>query len=224
MFIMDLSYVLLSCWSSFPPFLICQVFLPWRLLNFVKCFSCISWCGYLPEEQSCNFLSSRPNILKLFKFCQTSRSEKVFVGRFFFFFFFFKVLVLGQFYPLLMSFPRLWLVFWLTEVCIYLFLAVLGLRCCSPAFSVCGAWGLLFVVRCLGVALQWLLLWQNPDSRHMRFGSCGARALELRFHSCSFVACGLFLEEGSNLCPLRWQAESHPLHHPESPICLFLMK
>ena len=28
---------------------------------------------------------------------------------------------------------------------IYLFLAVLGLRCCAQAFSSCGEWGLLFV-------------------------------------------------------------------------------
>ena len=28
----------------------------------------------------------------------------------------------------------------------YLFLAVLGLRCCVWAFSSCGEWGLLFVV------------------------------------------------------------------------------
>ena len=29
---------------------------------------------------------------------------------------------------------------------IYLFLAALGLRCCTRAFSSCGEWGLLFVV------------------------------------------------------------------------------
>ena len=29
---------------------------------------------------------------------------------------------------------------------IYLFLAVLGLRCCVRAFSSCGEWGLLFIV------------------------------------------------------------------------------
>ena len=31
---------------------------------------------------------------------------------------------------------------------IYLFLAVLGLRCCVQAFSSCGEWGLLFIVVC----------------------------------------------------------------------------
>ena len=30
----------------------------------------------------------------------------------------------------------------------YLFLAALGLRCCTRAFSSCGEWGLFFVVVC----------------------------------------------------------------------------
>ena len=30
--------------------------------------------------------------------------------------------------------------------CIYIFLAVLGLRCCAQAFFSCSEWGLLFVV------------------------------------------------------------------------------
>ena len=37
---------------------------------------------------------------------------------------------------------------------VYLFLAVLGLRCCTWAFSSCGEWGLLFVaVRGLLIAV-----------------------------------------------------------------------
>ena len=39
--------------------------------------------------------------------------------------------------------------------------------------------------------------------------------------SCS-VACGIFPDQGSNLCPLHWQADSQPLCHQGSPICLFL--
>ena len=31
---------------------------------------------------------------------------------------------------------------------VYLFLAVLGLRCCARAFSSCGEWGLLFAAAC----------------------------------------------------------------------------
>ena len=36
--------------------------------------------------------------------------------------------------------------FFLIYLFIYLFLAALGLRCCTRAFSICGEWGLLFVV------------------------------------------------------------------------------
>ena len=36
--------------------------------------------------------------------------------------------------------------------------------------------------------------------------------------SCS-VACGIFPDQGSNPCPLRWQAHSYPLHHQGSPNC-----
>ena len=39
--------------------------------------------------------------------------------------------------------------------------------------------------------------------------------------SCS-VACGIFLEQGSNLCPLHWQAGSQPLGHRGSPDLIFL--
>ena len=34
--------------------------------------------------------------------------------------------------------------------------------------------------------------------------------------SCS-VACGIVLDQGSNLCPLHWQVDALPLHHPGSP-------
>ena len=34
--------------------------------------------------------------------------------------------------------------------------------------------------------------------------------------SCS-EACGIFPDLGSNPCPLHWQVDSYPLHHPGSP-------
>ena len=49
------------------------------------------------------------------------------------------------------------------------FLAALCLRCCSQAFSICGKWGLLFVV------VRWLLLLQSTGSRRVGFSSCGTR-------------------------------------------------
>ena len=38
--------------------------------------------------------------------------------------------------------------FFKINVFIYLFLAVLGLRCCTWTFSSCSEWGLLFVAMC----------------------------------------------------------------------------
>ena len=37
-----------------------------------------------------------------------------------------------------------------------------------------------------------------------------------------FEACGIFLDQGSNLCLLLWQAHSLPLSHQESPPCELL--
>ena len=49
--------------------------------------------------------------------------------------------------------------------------------------------------------------------------SCGTWAREhmrsvvmAQGFNCS-VACGIFPDQGSNLCPLSWQADSHPLPH-----------
>ena len=40
--------------------------------------------------------------------------------------------------------------------------------------------------------------------------------------SCS-AACGIFPDQGSNPCPLHWQADSQPLHHQGSPIIVCLL-
>ena len=39
--------------------------------------------------------------------------------------------------------------------------------------------------------------------------------------SCS-AACEIFLEEGSNLCPLHWQLDSYPLDHQGNAMQVFL--
>ena len=52
-----------------------------------------------------------------------------------------------------------------------------------------------------------------------RRGSCalstGSVVLAHRLHS--NLACGIFLDQGSNLCPLHWQANSYPLYHQGNP-------
>ena len=61
---------------------------------------------------------------------------------------------------------------------IYLSLAVLGLRCCTWAFSSCGERGLLFVaVRGLLIAVASLV--RSTGSRRVGFSSCGTWAQEL---------------------------------------------
>ena len=84
-------------------------------------------------------------------------------------------------------------------ILICLFLAVLGLPCCTRAFSSLGAWGLLFfaVLRLL-IAMASLAAELRLERR---LNSCGTRAGFPR-------SCGLFLDQGSNPCPLHWQVDS----------------
>ena len=51
------------------------------------------------------------------------------------------------------------------------------------------------------------------------FSSCSSQALEHRLSSCGncSAACGIFLDQGLNLCLLHWQADSLPLSHREAP-------
>ena len=59
-------------------------------------------------------------------------------------------------------------------VCLFKFLAALGLRCCVQAFSSCGEWGLLSSC--------------SKQASHCGAFSCGAWALEHWFHSCHALA------------------------------------
>ena len=110
-----------------------------------------------------------------------------------------------------------------------LFLAVLGPRCCTRTFFqlrragatlCCGAW----VSHCGGFSL-----W-STGSRHVgsvvvarELQSAGSVVVAHGL-SCS-AACGIFLGQGSNPCPLHWQADSLPLRHQESPqFLLFIWK
>ena len=71
-------------------------------------------------------------------------------------------------------------------------------------------------LRCAGLSLSRpLLLWRTGSRR-------AASVIVAHRPSCS-VACGIFPDQGSNPCPLHWQADSQPLHHQESPIVIFLM-
>ena len=64
--------------------------------------------------------------------------------------------------------------------------------------------------RCAGLSLSWPLLLRSTGSR--RAGS----VIVAHGPSCS-AACGIFPGQGSNPCPLHWQADSQPLRHQGSP-------
>ena len=69
---------------------------------------------------------------------------------------------------------------------------------------------------CVGLSLSRHLLLRSTSSRHA--GSVVVAHVPI----CS-TACGIFPDQGSNLCPLHWQAGSQPLRHQGSPpLCFFL--
>ena len=79
-------------------------------------------------------------------------------------------------------------------------MAVLGLRFCARAFSSCGKWGPLFIaVRGPLTVAASLVAEHRLQMR--RLSNCGHGP------SCS-AARGIFPDQGSNPCPLHWQADS----------------
>ena len=88
-------------------------------------------------------------------------------------------------------------------------MAVLGLSSCARAFSSCGKQRPLFIAVRRPLTSRPLLL-RSTGSR--RAGS----VIVAHGPSCS-AACGIFPDQGSNLCPLHWQAVSQPLRHQGSP-------
>ena len=68
--------------------------------------------------------------------------------------------------------------------------------------------------RCAGLSLSRPLLLRSTGSR--RAGS----AIVAHGLSCS-AACGILPDQGSNPCPLHWQADSQPLRHQGSPTFQF---
>ena len=65
--------------------------------------------------------------------------------------------------------------------------------------------------RCAGLSLLRPLLLRSTGPR--RAGS----VIVAHGPSCS-AACGIFPDQGSNPCPLHWQADSQPLRHQGSPL------
>ena len=64
--------------------------------------------------------------------------------------------------------------------------------------------------RCAGLSLSRLLLLRSTSSRR-------AGSVVVAHGPSHSAACGIFPDQGSNPCPLHWQADSQPLRHQGSP-------
>ena len=116
------------------------------------------------------------------------------------FFFFFKAL-------------KQELVFINLFICLFIFGCV-GSFVSARGLSLAAASGGHCSSRCAGLSLSRPLLLRSTGSR--RAGS----VVVAHWPSCS-AACGIFPDQGSNPCPLHWQADSQPLRHQGSPTKTF---
>ena len=103
---------------------------------------------------------------------------------------------------------------------IYLFLAVLGLRCCAWASLVASRGGYFLVVVCRLLIVVASLAAGHGLQEH-GFRSCSLQTLEHMLSSCVHgLSCsttrGIVSDQESNSRPLHWQAYSYPLCHQES--------
>ena len=96
-------------------------------------------------------------------------------------------------------FIYLFIYFWLCWV----FVSVQGLSLVAASGGHSSSW-------CAGLSLSWPLLLQSTGSR------CAGSVVVAHGPSCS-AACGIFPDQGSNPCPLHWQADSQPVRHEGSP-------
>ena len=64
--------------------------------------------------------------------------------------------------------------------------------------------------RCAGLSLSRPLLLRSTGSRR-------AGSVVVAHGPSRSAACGIFPDQGSNPCPLHWQADSQPLRHQGSP-------
>ena len=92
----------------------------------------------------------------------------------------------------------LFIYFWLCWV----FVSVLGLSLVAASRGHSSS-------RCTGLSLLRPLLWSTGSRR-------AGSVIVAHGSSCS-AACGIFPDQGSNPCPLHWQADSQPLRHQRSP-------
>ena len=89
--------------------------------------------------------------------------------------------------------------------------------CCGSSRVLWLWWAGATLLPCSGFSPRWLLL-----LRAQALGTWASVVVEHRL-SCP-VQCGIFPDQGLNLCPLDWQADSYPLHHQGSLVDIFERK
>ena len=97
---------------------------------------------------------------------------------------------------------------------IYLFLWLCWVFVSVRGLSLVAASGGPSSSRCAGLSLSRPLLLRSTGSRR------AGLVIVAHGPSCS-TACGIFPDQGSNPCPLHWQADSQPLRHQGSPWVCF---
>ena len=102
------------------------------------------------------------------------------------------------------------LFFFLFKIYLFIYLFIFGCVGSVRGLSLVVASGGHSSSRCAGLSLSRPLLLRSTGSR--RAGS----VVVAHGPSCS-AACGIFPDQGSNTCPLHWQADSQPLCHQGSP-------
>ena len=108
------------------------------------------------------------------------------------------------------------LTFFLKFIYFYLFFWVCWVFVSVRGLSLVAASGDHSSSRCAGLSLSRPLLLRSTGPR--RSGS----AVVAHGPSCS-TACGIFPDQGSNPCPLHWQADSQSLRHQGSPHIFFYL-
>ena len=107
------------------------------------------------------------------------------------------------------------LCFFCLFVCLFFILWLCWVFVSVQGLSLVGASGGHSSSRCAGLSLSRPFLLRSTGSR--RAGS----VIVAQGPSCS-AAREIFPDQGSNPCPLHWQADSQPLHHQGSPAGFFL--
>ena len=105
----------------------------------------------------------------------------------------------------------MFLLFFFLSICLFIYLWLCWVFVSVQGLSLVAASGGHSSSRWAGLSLSHpLLLWSTVSRR-------AGSVIVAHRPSCS-AACGIFPDQGSNPCPLHWQADSQPLRHQGSPM------